>query len=64
MALMHVKFHQTGLGIAIVIALNQLSNQLSELQCPLYNFKTVKDIFKKLGMNIDHHQTMCREQEQ
>ena len=30
---------------------------------PLYNFKTAKDIFMKLGTNIKHHQTMCRAQE-
>ena len=23
--------------------------------------KTVKDIFKKLGIDVNHHQTMCRD---
>ena len=31
--------------------------------CPLHNSDTVQDIFMKLGTNINHHQTMCREQE-
>ena len=31
--------------------------------CPLRNSDTVQDIFMKLGTNINHHQTMCREQE-
>ena len=31
--------------------------------CPLYNFDTAKNIFMKLRRNINHHQTMCREQE-
>ena len=29
--------------------------------CPLHNSDTVQDIFMKLGTNINHHQTMCRE---
>ena len=31
--------------------------------CPLCYSDTVKDIFMKLGTNVNHHQTMCREQE-
>ena len=31
--------------------------------CLLHNSDTVQDIFLKLGTNINHHQTMCREQE-
>ena len=31
--------------------------------CPLNNSDTVQDIFMKLGININHHQMMCREQE-
>ena len=31
--------------------------------CPLHNSDSVQDIFMKLGTNINHHQTMCREQE-
>ena len=31
--------------------------------CLLHNFDTVQDIFMKLSTNINHHQTMCREQE-
>ena len=31
--------------------------------CPLHNSDSVKDVFMKLGTNINHHQTMCREQE-
>ena len=31
--------------------------------CPLHNSDTVQDIFMKFGTNINHHQTMCREQE-
>ena len=31
--------------------------------CPLHKSVTVQDIFMKLGKNINHHQTMCREQE-
>ena len=31
--------------------------------CPLHNSDTVQDIFMKLDTNINHHQTMCREQE-
>ena len=31
--------------------------------CPLRNSDTIEDIFMKLGTNIKHHQTMCREQE-
>ena len=31
--------------------------------CPLHNFDTVQNIFMKLCGNINHHQTMCREQE-
>ena len=31
--------------------------------CPLHNSDTVQDIFMKLGTNINHHQTMCGEQE-
>ena len=31
--------------------------------CPLHNSDTVQDIFMKLGTNINHHQSMCREQE-
>ena len=28
--------------------------------CPFHNSDTVQDIFMKLGTNINHHQTMCR----
>ena len=31
--------------------------------CPLYNFKSVQDIFMKFGININHYQTVCRERE-
>ena len=31
--------------------------------CPLHNSDTVQDIFMKHGTNINHYQTMCREQE-
>ena len=31
--------------------------------CPLHNSNTVQDIFMELGTNINHHQTMCRDQE-
>ena len=31
--------------------------------CPLHNSDTVQDTFMKLGTNINHYQTMCREQE-
>ena len=31
--------------------------------CPLHNSDTIQDIFMKLGTNINHYQTMCREQE-
>ena len=31
--------------------------------CQLHNSVTVQDIFMKLGTNINHHQTMCGEQE-
>ena len=37
--------------------------QSVNFSCPLLNSDTVKDIFMKLGTNINHHQTMCREQE-
>ena len=30
--------------------------------CPLYNFDTVRDNFTKLGRNIKHYQTTCRDQ--
>ena len=29
--------------------------------CPLHNFDTVQDNFTKLGTNIKHDQTTCRE---
>ena len=29
--------------------------------CPLYNFDTVQDNFTKLGTNVKHDQTMCRD---
>ena len=29
--------------------------------CPLYNLNTAKDIFMKLGTNIKHYKTMCKE---
>ena len=28
--------------------------------CPLYNFHTVKNIFMKLGTNINLYQSMCK----
>ena len=31
--------------------------------CPLYNFDTVQDNFTKLGRNIKHDQTTCRDQQ-
>ena len=31
--------------------------------CPLYNFKTVQDIFMKLYTNITQHWMTCRVQE-
>ena len=31
--------------------------------CLLHNSDTIQDIFMKLGTNVNHHQTMCREQE-
>ena len=37
--------------------------RLSVFLCPLHNSDTVQDIFMKLGSNVNHHQTMCREQE-
>ena len=32
-------------------------------QSPLHNSDTIQDIFMKLVRNMNHHQTMCREQE-
>ena len=29
--------------------------------CPLYNFDTVQDNFTKLGTNVKHDQTTCRD---
>ena len=29
--------------------------------CPLYNFDTVQDNFTKLGTNVAHDQTTCRD---
>ena len=29
--------------------------------CPLHNFDTVQDNFTKLGTNINHDQTTCRD---
>ena len=29
--------------------------------CPLYNFDTVQDNFRKLGTNVKHNQTTCRD---
>ena len=29
--------------------------------CPLYNFDTVQDNFMKLGTNVKHDQTTCRD---
>ena len=29
--------------------------------CPLYNFDTVQDTFTKLGTNVKHDQTTCRD---
>ena len=29
--------------------------------CPLHNFRTVRDNFMKLGTNIKHDQTTCRD---
>ena len=31
--------------------------------CPLYNFNTVQDNFTKLGTNVKHDQTTCRDQQ-
>ena len=27
----------------------------------LNNFETLRDVFRKLGTNVKHHQTMCRD---
>ena len=32
-----------------------------EHSCPVHNFDTVRDNFTKLGTNINHDQTMCRD---
>ena len=32
-----------------------------DLSCPLYNFDTVQDNFTKLGTNVKHDQTTCRD---
>ena len=32
-----------------------------EHSCPLHNFDTGRDNFSKLGTNINHDQTMCRD---
>ena len=29
--------------------------------CPLYNFDTIQDNFTKLGTNVKHDQTTCRD---
>ena len=34
-----------------------------DFSCPLHNSDTIRDIFKKLGTNVNHHQVMCREKE-
>ena len=31
--------------------------------CPLYNFDTVQDNFTKLGTNVKHDQTTCRDKQ-
>ena len=31
--------------------------------CPLYNFDTLQDNFTKLGTNVKHDQTTCRDKE-
>ena len=40
-----------------------LSVRLSAVDhsCPLHNFDTVRDNFTKLGTNIKHDQTTCRD---
>ena len=30
-----------------------------DFSCPLHNYDTIHDIFKKLGPNVNHHQMMC-----
>ena len=32
-----------------------------EHSCPVHNFDTVRDNFTKLGTNINHDQTTCRD---
>ena len=32
-----------------------------ERSCPVHNFDTVRDNFTKLGTNINHDQTTCRD---
>ena len=35
----------------------------ANFSCPFHNSDTIPDIFMKLGTNVNHHQTMCREQD-
>ena len=40
-----------------------LWNLTMVISCPLYNLKTLQDIFMKFHRNIKHHQTMCTTQD-
>ena len=38
-----------------------VSQSAVEHSCPLHNFDTIRDNFTKLGTNINHDQTTCRD---
>ena len=53
-----------GLGdILFFPVLSSVCLSVRHKSCPLYNSKTVKDIFMKLNILIKHGETMCHAQE-